>query len=88
MRRIEVGQWPTTNEGRAVVYQRIVVDPTPATADELLEEILGALDGKSLVSVKLTGSNVLVILTDFGTTRAYLERMDLLPEFAAILPER
>lgn len=88
MRRIEVGQLPTISEGRSVVYHLIIVNPAPTTAVVFFEEILEALDGKSLVSVAIDGSNVRVILTDFGITRMYLEQMCLLPEFAAILPER
>lgn len=88
MRRIEVGRWPTTNEGRPVVYHKIIVNPAPTTAVNFLEEILEALDGRSLVSAAIEGPNVKVILTDFGTTRMYLEQMCLLPEFAAVLPER
>ena len=88
MRRIEVGRWPTTNEGRPVVYHKIIVNPAPTTAVDFLEEILGALDGRSLVSAVIEGPNVRVILTDFGVTRMYLEMMDILPEFVEVLPER
>lgn len=65
----------------------IVIDPQPErSASEYMKYLRRHLPARALIDIDVRGSYVIVMLVGFAPVKRFLRAVEMMPEFAELLP--